>query len=105
MSLKDIMADDINNVFLDLDDFGEEHTIEGKKIVCIVDDDTLKLRQGTNDLSVTESTLLLFAKTDDLPKRKVSGETLNIDGKLYIVDDWKVNFSMAEISLHQNVSH
>ena len=65
MSLKDIIADDINNVFLNLDDFGEEHTIEGKKIVCIGDDDTLKLRQGTNDLSVTESTLLLFAKSDD----------------------------------------
>ena len=105
MSLKDEMLNDIDNVFLNLEDFGEKHIIDGKPIVCIVDDEALKIRSGSNELSVSESSLLLFAKESDLPKRKVSGEVLMINGKPYIVDDWKVNLGMAEVVLHQNVSY
>lgn len=104
MSLKDEILSDIDNVFLNLEEFGEEHTIDGKKVVCVFDDDALKMRSGSNELSVSESSLLLFAKVSDLP-RKVVGDDLLIDGRIYIVDDWKVNLGMAEIALHQNVSH
>ena len=105
MSLKDRMFSDIDRVFLNLEDFGESHTIDNKLVVCMIDDDALKIRSGSNELSVSESTLLLFAKESDLPKRKVAGEDLLIDGRVYIVDDWKVNLGIAEIVLHQNVSH
>lgn len=103
MTLKDEIANDINNVFLDLNDFAEEHLVEGKKILCVIDNDTLKTRQGTAEIGIDESTLLLFAKVEDLPKRKKGG-LLNVDHKQYMIDDWKVNFGMAEIALHQNVS-
>lgn len=104
MSLKDEIANDINNVFLDFDDFAEEHLIEGKKILCVIDNDTLKTRQGSAEIGIDESTLLVFAKVDDLPKKKQGG-VLNVDNKLYMIDDWKVNFGMAEIALHQNVTY
>lgn len=104
MSLKDEILFDIDNIFLNLEEFGEEHTIDGKKILCVFDDDALKIRSGSNELNVSESSLLLFAKESDLP-RKVVGDDLLIDGRIYIVDDWKVNLGMAEIALHQNVSH
>lgn len=104
MSFKDEILKDIDNVFLDLEEFGEEHTIDGESVVCMFDDDALKIRSGSNELSVSESSLLLFAKESDLP-RKVVGDDLIIDGRIYIVDDWKVNLGIAEIALHQNVSH
>ena len=105
MSLKDRILEDINSVFLNLEDFGETHTVDGKSIVCVFDDDALKIRSGSNELSVSESTLLLFAKESDLGKRKVVGEDIMIDGRIYIVDDWKVNLGIAEVVLHQNVSY
>ena len=105
MSLKDRILEDINSVFLNLEDFGETHIIDGKSVVCMFDDDALKIRSGSNELSVSESTLLLFAKESDLRKRKVVGEDIMIDGRIYIVDDWKVNLGVAEIVLHQNVSY
>ena len=105
MSLKTNILEDIDNVFMNMQDFGEEHTIDNKKVVCVIDDDALKIRSGSNELSVSESTLLLFAKESELPKRKVAGDEILIDGRIYIVDDWKVNFGVAEIVLHQNVSH
>ena len=104
MSLKDKILEDINSVFLNLEDFGEIHTVDGKSVVCMFDDDALKIRSGSNELSVSESTLLLFAKESDL-SRKIAGDEILIDGRIYIVDDWKVNFGVAEIVLHQNVSH
>ena len=104
MSFKDDILNDINNVFLNLEDFGEEHIIDGKPIICMFDDDALKIRSGSNELSVSESTLLLFAKVSDLP-RKVVGDDLLIDGRIYVVDDWKVNLGIAEVALHQNVSY
>ena len=104
MSFKDDILNDINNVFLNLEDFGEEHIIDGKPVICMFDDDALKIRSGSNELSVSESTLLLFAKASDLP-RKVVGDELLIDGRIYIVDDWKVNLDVAEVALHQNVSY
>ena len=104
MSLKDEILNDINNVFLNLEDFAEEHIIDGKPVICMFDDDALKVRSGSNELSVSESTLLLFAKDSDLP-RKVVGDDLLIDGRIYVVDDWKVNLGIAEVALHQNVSY
>lgn len=104
MSLKDDILSDINNLFFLLEDFGEEHTIDNKKIVCMIDNDALKIRSGSNELSVSESTLLLFAKESDLP-RKIVGDDLMVDGRIYVVDDWKVNLGVAEVALHQNVSY
>lgn len=104
MSLKDEILEDIDNIFLNIEDFGEIHTIDNKSVVCVIDDDALKIRSGSNELSVSESSLLLFAKESDLP-RKVVGDDLLIDGRIYIVDDWKVNLGVAEVALHQNVSH
>lgn len=105
MSFKDEILTDIENVFLNLEDFGVIHIIDNKEIVCIVDDDALKIRSGSNELSVSESTLLIFLKESDLPTRKVAGDSILIDGRPYIVDDWKVNLGVAEIALHQNVSY
>ena len=102
MTLKDEIANDINLVFLALDDFAEEHLVDGKKILCVIDNDSLKTRQGTAEIGIDESTLLLFAKVEDLPKKKKGG-LLNVDHKQYMIDDWKVNFGMAEIALSQNV--
>ena len=40
-SLKDLIASDIDLVFIQLEDFGEVHKIEGKSITIIIDNDTL----------------------------------------------------------------
>ena len=39
---KNMVARDIKAVFIDFDFFGEEHKVEGKQIVIVVDNDTLK---------------------------------------------------------------
>lgn len=103
MTFQEEMLLDVESVFLTLGEFAELHHVEGKEIICVFDDEALKTRQGTAEIGIDESTLLLFAKVEDLPEKKRGG-LLNIDGKEYMIDDWKVNQGMAEIALHQNVS-
>ena len=103
MTFKDEIANDLNNVFLNIDEFAETHIVEGKEILCVLDNDSLKARQGSAEIGIDESTLLLFANIDDLPKKQKGG-LLNVDHKEYMIDDWKVNFGMVEIVLHRNVS-
>ena len=103
MTLKDEINNDINNAFLNVDDFAEKHFVEGKEILCVLDDEALKTRQGSAEIGIDESTLLLFANINDLPKKQKGG-LLNVDHKIYMIDDWKVNFGMAEIVLHRNIT-
>jgi len=72
--------------FLDLSEFGEEHRVEGKTIAAVLDDNALRERQGGQELSVAESSLLLYAAVEDLPARRPAGEGLNVDGREYIVN-------------------
>lgn len=103
-SFQDMVAQDIHNVFLDLDEFGEIHRFAGRKVRCVFDEDQLKDRQGTDELNIGESTVLVFARCEDLPKRQVPGNTIDIDGRIYEIDDWREDMGMATLTLHQNRS-
>ena len=85
-SLKDLIASDIDLVFMQLEDFGEVHKIEGKSITIIIDNDTL----------VT----LIFARTEDLEGEKAPGSALNVDGRECTVDSWAENLGITQIALH-----
>ena len=54
MSFKDIVREDIQAVFFNLDEFAEEHTIDGRKMVCIID-------QDANVASAVQSVMGVYA--------------------------------------------
>ena len=99
---KDQVQKDIFGVFLNLDEFAETHRIAGKKLRCVFDDDALKKRQGGEELSIAESSVMLYVKTADLGKRKQAGNTINIDGKEYVIDDWQEDMGGTTLTLHQH---
>ena len=98
-----MVASDIKSIFINFDDFGEIHRIEGKEITIVIDNDTLKEKQGGQDLAVAESAALFYAHTADLPTRRQAGECLNVDGKECIIDDWSEDMGLATIALRKNV--
>lgn len=100
---KDMVADDIMAVFLNLDDFGDTYRVEGKDIIIVVDNDELKKRQSGQDLAVAESATLFYARTADLPPRRAAGESLNINGRECIIDDWQEDMGMSTVVLRQNI--
>lgn len=96
------MVDADRAVFMDVDFFGSQHTVEGKKVTVVVDDDALRQRQGGQEMTIAESTLLFHAKTEDLPKGLAPGKTLNFDGKECLVDDVVQAMGIAAVTLRQN---
>lgn len=98
MAFKDMLAADIP-IFLDLDYFGESHIIEGKVVICVIDDNSLKTRQAGSELAVAESSRLIYAAVDSLPPRRMPGASLNVDHREYIIDDWAEDEGVATIAL------
>ena len=88
-SLKDLIASDIDLVFMQLEDFGEVHKIEGKSITIIIDNDTLITMKNGNILGVA-----------DLEGEKAPGSALNVDGRECTVDSWAENLGITQIALH-----
>ena len=85
-SFKAMVEADRRRTFLNLDEFGEKHTVEGRAIAAVLDDNALKERQGGQELSVAE------------------GEGLNVDGREYIVNDWSEDMGIATVALGQTVT-
>lgn len=103
-SFKAMVEADRRRTFLNLDEFGEKHAVEGRAIAAVLDDNALKERQGGQELSVAESSLLLYAAVEDLPARRPAGEGLNVDGREYTVNDWSEDMGIATVALGQTVT-
>ena len=100
--LKSEIERDCQDVFMDEDDFAEKHLVDGHSIPCVIDDEQLKLRQGSNELGVEEGTMLLFTPVFWIKKKKPIGAGMMVDGKTYVVVSWNVNAGMNEIVLSHN---
>lgn len=102
-AFKDQVERDRGAVFLDLSFFAETYRIDGKEIPIMLDTDELKERQGGQDLAVAESSTLFYAKVEDLPRRRAAGESLNVNGRECIIDDWKEDMGIATVVLRENI--
>ena len=60
MNFREMLDDDIKNVFLNVEEFGSEHFVEGKKITCIFDDEALRERQSGNELGAIARSLVIL---------------------------------------------
>ena len=99
-TLKELIASDIDLIFMQLDDFGEIHRVEGKEITIVADSDTLASMKNGNILEVAESDMLFFARTEDLPGKKAPGSAINIDGRECTVDLWIENLGISQVTAH-----
>lgn len=103
MSLKDLIAADIDDVFINTDDFCDAHVIEGVSIDCSIDNDEMAQLSGGEEFGIGESVQRIFAKTSDLSDAGLSykgyGSHIEVDGKIYTVTGWIENMGMTEIHM------
>lgn len=95
--LKSRLASDAARVFLREDEFAGLHEVEGRRVTCVLDDPS----QGSRDMDVglPSATYRLFARVNDLPRRKRPGATLVVDGIPYMVESWREDMGMADVAL------
>lgn len=99
MTLKEDIAADLG-VFFDADEFAEEHKVEGRVILCVVDTCRVQALSGGAEKGLSEADLVLYAKTADLPKRKPAGELLRVDGRDFEVGRWDEEDGVSVVELY-----
>lgn len=100
MSFRDVVADDIEKVFLNEAEFAEEHEIDGTKVVCVVtqESDLGTIKNGKL-LGNVEADCVVRGKADDLLYDSQS--VVNLDGREYLVDKVETAMGVTELYLKQ----
>lgn len=94
---KSMVESDRLDVFLDLGFFAEDVDVEGTVIPAVLDEPTQGERSF--DSGLASATYRLFARAEDLPKRKRPGSTLLVNKRSYIVEEWREDMGVVEASL------
>lgn len=88
MTFKELIQKDVKNTFLNPKEFGEEHTINGKKMVVVIDDNELterKKRVSQHMDGVYTNQKLLYVAASDFKTRPTRDSILWLDGESYRV--------------------
>lgn len=99
MSLKDDMARDIQDTFLNGDEFAEQRTVAGRKIKCVFYENSPTA--GTDEMGLAQYGYTLQCSAGDIPSLS-AGDTLRIDGTIWMVTDYSNDFGMAVVNLSRN---
>lgn len=89
-AFKDIVKQDIGSTFMNPDEFSEMHTINGKKMPIQVDSNEQierEKRYNQNMDGIYKNQKLIFVAADDFGPMPKQGTVLNLDGRLYKVED------------------
>ena len=81
---KAAVQNDIKAVFLNLEEFGEWHTINGAKIQCVIDKNLTQDFSGSQILGVFVNILTIYVDSADMPT-PVEGEILRVDCSQHLV--------------------
>ncbi len=86
MSLRDRIDTDRARVFINPNHFGTEHTWNGIRFSCVVDEDTALKRKNNNvnDISWDNNTIetMIYVREEDFPGRPVPNEFGYFDGAM-----------------------
>ncbi len=103
-SFKQILAGDIKSTFLNLDEFGETHTINGREMTIIVDANEVEERgkkQFTHPTidGIYEDNILIYVSRKTFGKQPAHGQELKLDGKAYRIEDSRDEGGVLSITL------
>lgn len=102
-SFKDVLKSDIKSVFLNFEEFGEEHKINGETVLVIIDENELterekRIRRGV-DVELHKKQLLFYVAAEDFGPLPTPGNILNLDGKEYAITEAENEDGIYSINL------
>ena len=104
---KDMVQQDIRNAFLNPEEFGERHTVDGKEMDVIIDGNELVRREAkymTMAEGLHTKQLLIYVSGEEFGELPLIGRLLKLDRKYYVVTDVADEGGMYSISLEANES-
>lgn len=106
MNLKQAMLHDVDNVFLNEDEFAETYIIDGTPIKGIMSQDLFekRIKRTSSDYAegITVHGVMLTCASSEFNSDPIRGEQWNIDGKNFIVDNVEPKDGIHTITLIRN---
>jgi hypothetical protein len=91
------------NVFFNVSEFADSHTLDGKVINCVVDNERLIERSKKEYDGISVGELLIFVKENDINKNLKQGMPIVFDGKQMSIFNIRKDMGIYEIILSQNL--
>lgn len=105
MTFKDVIADDIRTVFLNPEEFGEPHQVDGRQMTVIIDNSEIierSKKQVDRTEGVYEKLLLFYVARSAFGRLPAVGNALQFDGGLYRVVDAVSEGGIYSITIGRN---
>ena len=108
MSFKEAMAGDITSTFLNKEEFGELHLVNGKEMVIQLDDvenieREKKMKSHMDGIYARQ--ILFYVSADDFGSLPAQGGLITLDGNRYTVVDATDEAGIYAITAEANRSH
>ncbi|EFU77744.1 hypothetical protein [Lachnoanaerobaculum saburreum] len=106
-SFKEILNQDIENVFLNTLEFADIHNVDGKDMPVQVDDNEVIEREKkakSNMDGVYVKQKLIYVKAKDFGSLPAIGRQIMLDGKRYLITDSTDEYGIYTITLEGNRS-
>lgn len=100
-AFRDALAKDLKAVFFNPDEFAELHSIDGKKILCVVDKNETA-DDSPETVGVFSCKVKLYVKAIDMLAPAV-GQFLRIDKQRYLVRSVKEQIGVLIVELEENL--
>ena len=103
MRFRDFLEGDIDKVFLNADEFAEEHDLNGTIAKAVVQAPTAKESFMSNGFHATDSlqgvSVFVHCKLKDIPEIPAHGNVFRLDGDLYAVNSAVEEDGLVSIEL------
>lgn len=73
---------DVKRVFINSDEFAEEHILNGERVSCVIDKE---ISQDAKNIGVFLNAVTIYVEKADLEEAPVEGELIELDGNVYVV--------------------
>lgn len=90
------------DVFMNRDEFGEIHRINGRDMTVMVDNDRLMERSKNEYDGISVGELMYFVRKEELGKRPEEGASQIFDGRQMYVFSCREDNGLYEVILSQN---
>lgn len=104
MNFKEMLKSDLSNTFINVNEFGEMHNIDGRLLSVVVDNDHLMKRSKVEYEGVIVGDILYFINASLYGKPPKVGEVQRFDNIICEVFDIRISSGVYEIILKKNGS-
>lgn len=107
MNFKEQIENDFDNVFFNVEEFGEMHIIEGKSVPIVIDNEQLKefyVRKSVDTKEIFTDKIMFYIQQKHLDFEPVAEQYISFDGHDYRISDVSQEGTIYTIIIEVNGS-